>query len=330
VRLLFAKLRHIGDALLLTPTLAAVRTCHPTAKITVVVRKGTEGILAGCPAIDELHTTAPAERDKRDLSVVWNDLRLLHRLRLQRFDYAFDLTHADRGRLLVGFSRARHRCSDGYVYPPKRPLRWMLNFLSHADWNHVHRAQADWMIVNDALPLSETPPGPMVFSRQRTVPCDLTADQNTVIIHPATRWARKEWPIDRWVEVSRAFSETGRKVIVSVGPSSAEMETGRQIAACAGTGVTTTEGRLNWAQLAGLMHGAGLFVGVDTAAMHLAAACNLPSVALFHSRAQAAVWSPWKVHNEVLLPPGSGEGQMSDIQSAAVLKAAERVGGSPR
>ena len=45
-KLLFIKLKHIGDALLLTPTLTAARAACPQAQIWVVVRKGSEGILA--------------------------------------------------------------------------------------------------------------------------------------------------------------------------------------------------------------------------------------------------------------------------------------------
>jgi len=327
MRLLFAKLRHIGDALLITPLVTAVRASYPEAEIVVVVRKGTEGILAGCPAIERLLTTAPPERAHRGWKTLWQDLKTLGAIRASRFDYAFDLTHADRGRLLVGLSGAATRCADGLVYPPKPPLRWLLNRLSRADWSHVHRAEADWKIVNDALPLSE-PPGPMVFARDRTADCSIPCDEQSIIIHPATRWVIKQWPVARWVEVAKALVERGRRVIVSVGPAPAEIEVGRQIVQGAGHGVVSTEGALNWRQLAGLMHQAGFFIGVDTAAMHLAAACGLPSVALFHSRAQSRVWAPWKVKAEVLLPPGeTGEGRMEDIQTTAVLDAFVRLSG---
>ena len=61
MRLLFVKLKHIGDSLLLTPTLAAVRAMYPQAEIWVVVREGSQGILSGCPAIDRLLTVAAPE-----------------------------------------------------------------------------------------------------------------------------------------------------------------------------------------------------------------------------------------------------------------------------
>ena len=112
LRLLFVKLKHIGDALLLTPTLVATRAQYPNAEICVVVRQGTEGILAGCPAIDQLITVSPAESDQRSPGSLWRDLRTLLHLRRQRFDYAFELTDGDRGRWLAGLSRACHRCTD--------------------------------------------------------------------------------------------------------------------------------------------------------------------------------------------------------------------------
>ena len=61
MRLLFVKLKHIGDALIMTPALMAARAAYPRAEIWVVVRQGCEGILAGCPAIDRVLTTAAPE-----------------------------------------------------------------------------------------------------------------------------------------------------------------------------------------------------------------------------------------------------------------------------
>lgn len=79
-------------------TLVAARAQYPNAEIWVVVRKGTEGILAGCPAIDHLLTVAPNENNQRGPESLWRDLRTLMHLRRQHFDYAFELSDGDRGR----------------------------------------------------------------------------------------------------------------------------------------------------------------------------------------------------------------------------------------
>jgi len=326
VRLLFIKLKHIGDALLLTPTLTAARAAYPAAEIWVVVRRGTEGILAGCPAIDRVLTSAAVEPERRTCWAWWSEVRLMAELRRARVDYAFDLTHSDRGRLLVGLSGARHRCADGVVYPPRWPWRSLLNGLSREDWSQGHRAEADWRVVNALLPLAGAAAGPLVFDRARVAHCRFSGGKPGVVLHPATRWARKRWLTERWSQLARAFTAAGHPVIVSVGPAAEEIALGEAIVADAGAGAVSTGGQLNWSQLAGLLHEARLFVGVDTAAMHLAAACGCPTVALFHSRAQAAVWSPWRVRSSVLLPPGAAaEGQMEEITVEAVWSTSERL-----
>ena len=64
----------------------------------------------------------------------------------------------------------------------------------------------------------------------------------------------------------------------------------------------STEIHLDWegtTHHAGVLHSARLFVGVDTAAMHLAAACACPTVAIF-GLSSVVQWKPWKVPNRVL------------------------------
>ena len=58
MRFLFIKPQRIGDALILTPTLRAVKQAYPQAEIWVLIRRGSEGILAGCPEIDRILTMA--------------------------------------------------------------------------------------------------------------------------------------------------------------------------------------------------------------------------------------------------------------------------------
>ena len=98
MRLLFVKLRHIGDALLMTPTLAAVKQIMPRSEIWVVVRRGTEGILAGCPHIDQIRTAMIPEHGAARDAHRGADRKLLGELRAARFEHAFELSGGDRGR----------------------------------------------------------------------------------------------------------------------------------------------------------------------------------------------------------------------------------------
>ncbi|MBI3881379.1 MAG: glycosyltransferase family 9 protein [Verrucomicrobia bacterium] len=329
MRLLFIKLKHIGDALLLTPTLAAAKAAHPDATIWVVVRKGSEGILAGCPAIDRVLTTNAPEKGERGPGLR-GSLALVRELRRQHFDYAFELTHGDRGRLLAAWSGARVRCANDGVYRVPWFWRAWFNRLSKHDWRNEHQAEAGFRLVNEFLPLGVSEPPPLVFDRARTAPCDLGVKLNDyAVIHPGTRWQRKRWPLEKWIAAGRELLQLTPQLVISVGPDAEEVQLGDALAAALGPRAVTTRGKLSWAQLAGLLHGARLFVGVDTAAMHLAAACQCPTVALFASSV-AVHWRPWRVPHRLVgavLKPGetAADDAMIRIEPAEVLAACREL-----
>ena len=327
VRLLFVKLKHIGDALLLTPTLAAVRAAYPQAEIWVVVRKGTEGILAGCPAIDRLLTAALPETAKRSLFNGLQDLRLAMELRRQQFDHAFELGNGDRGRILVALSRAHRRCANDEVYRVPWYLRRRFDCLSKRGWRNEHQVEVAFNLVNEFLPLGVKEPPPLVFDRARADSYDLGMKlTDYVLIHPATRWQRKRWPIEKWIETGRELLRLVPKLVISVGPDAGEVQLGDTLAAALGPQAISTRGQLSWAQLAGLLYRARLFVGVDTAAMHLAAACQCPTIALF-GPSTISQWHPWQVRHELVSPPGDvpHERRMEDISADRVMAACRRV-----
>lgn len=299
---LLVKLKHIGDALLLTPTIAAIRKSHPDAEITVVVRRGTEGILAGCRDIDHLLTVAPVDSRDRSPRDVWADIRTLLRIRSQRFDHAFELTDGDRGRLLVGMSRARQRCANVSVYPLSAWWRIWFNRKSNSVWRELHRVEKDHQAVSDFLELPEEIP-PLQFNKSEAMVTDAVRGlKDYAVIHPGTRWPRKQWPRENWIKVGNELLKRVSKVVISSGPDPEERELAKALVEAFGNDrAVSTDGQCNWAGLAGALYGARLFVGVDTAAMHLAAACQCPIVAIFGDSV-VSQWSPWKVPSAVVHP----------------------------
>jgi heptosyltransferase-3 len=302
MKLLFVKLKHIGDSLLLTPTLASARAAHPDALIWVVVRKGCEGILEGCPAIDRVLVSAAPEKSRRNPLNWLDDFTLLRELRRQHFDYAFELTNGDRGRLLAAWSGASFRCAnDG---PARVPVFWRLwfNKISRRDWTDEHQVGANFNFVKEFLPPGAGEPPPLVFERSRAKPCDLGVKlADYIVIHPGTRWRRKRWPQEKWVEAARELLKLAPQLVISTGPDADEIQLADNLVTALGARAVSTRGKLSWAQLAGLLYGAKLFVGVDTAAMHLAAACQCPVVAIFGDTV-AKHWHPWRVSHHLVLP----------------------------
>jgi len=329
MRLLFVKLKHIGDSLLLTPTLTAARRQYPQARTWVVVRKGSEGILAGCPAIDVLRTVAAPEVEKRPLWNWWTDWQLIRELRRQRFDYAFELTDGDRGRWVTFLSGARTRCANLAGPPLNRWWRGRFNACSHFAWTNRHRVEKDFFTVNDCLPLGAPIP-PLAFDRERTAPWPGAQSLTEfALLHPATRWRRKHWPVEKWRELGRHLLQRVAFLVISAGPEPQEVQLADGLADTLGSRAVSCAGQHSWAQLAGLLYRARLFVGVDTAAMHLAVACQCPTVAIFGSSV-VNQWRPWQVPHRVVTPPDTLDQLPEElltrtVETSAVIQACEEM-----
>lgn len=299
MRILLTKLKLIGDALLMTPTAAAIRARHPDAEIVAVVRKGTEGVLAGCTALDRVLTAAAPEEHRRS---TWNwleDAKMISALRKRRFDFAFELSDGDRGRWVCTLARAKVRCANESLNRVPRIWKQVFRSISNFEWRYRHRVEKDFFTVAHALDIGEAP-GPLCFDRERAEKSPIAERAaGGIVFHPATRMVEKFWPEERWIALGRALCDTGRPIVVSVGPAPEEMALGERVAAGIGGGAFCTRGALSWPQLAEVLFSARLFVGVDTAAMHLAAACQCPTVAIF-GLSSVVQWHPWKVPHRVL------------------------------
>ncbi|HDQ41260.1 MAG TPA: glycosyltransferase family 9 protein [Desulfonatronum sp.] len=308
MKFLFIKLKHIGDSLLLTPAVHAVRQAYPNSVIWVVVRKGCEGILAGCSDIDQVLTAAAPEKERRSLWNWWTDLVLAASIRREHFDYAFELGDGDRGRWLTLLCGARRRCANA----AGKPLHWWWRktFTHFSDfyWYASHQVEKDFFTVSDCLP-SPFPGSPsrLCFSPEHTEEWPQTSClKEFAVLHPGTRWERKRWPQERWEALCIQLLERLPSIVISAGPDLGEVCLAEKLRAIDPKRILSTSGRASWAQLAGLLYKAKLFVGVDTAAMHMAAACSCPVVALFMGSSPVE-WAPWKSRHVVVQPEAKGE-----------------------
>lgn len=302
MKILFTKFKHIGDALLLTPVIASVKRQYPSAEIWVWVRVGTEGILAACEGISRVLTSAPSGGGRRSRAgLLLQDVRNLMLVRKQHFDLAFDFSDGRRGWLLASTSGARFKAVSSTDAIPTIWSHLFDRCLPYSECGS-HRVIKDYVLVQDVMKLSGDIP-PLQFTRARADE-QWAKDQgleNCTVIHPSTRWKRKSWPLERWIDLCTQLEKDGHRLVLSSGPSSDEVAFCEQIKSGATLDAVLTRGALTWAGMAGLLYNSRLFVGVDTAAMHLAAACQIPIVALFGPTVED-VWRPWSCEHRLIIP----------------------------
>jgi heptosyltransferase III len=310
MRILFIKLRHIGDSLLLTPTIVATKTKFPDAEIWVLVRNSCDTILAGCPEIDRILTTANPDATKRRHGDLIADLKLAALLRRTDFNFVFELTDNDRARFFAIAARTKARCTNEHR-TLHRLWRPFFQTICKAKRYTKHQVEKDYICPREVLDLDETPPA-LRFATARMVEWDSTPSKYAVV-HLHTRWARKSWPLERWIELLGEVLKFMPHILLSCGPGEEEISEAKALCDKLGPQVTTTAGRASWSQLASLLDKASFFIGVDTAAMHLAAAAGCPTVCLF-GPSPVYEYHPYKVKNWLISPKDwLGEDQVKKI-----------------
>ncbi len=306
MKILLVKLGHLGDTLLLTPTLRFLKRKFPEARLDVMVRSGCEVVLRGNPDVTNLLPVGSPEKENRSPA---RELReSAHAFRLiacgGRYDYAFDLSDSDRAKFWVAASRARVRGFNDF--PPL--AGWRRRVFTHFarfEWPRGHQVHRDFRTVADLVEPG-APAGPLRFEPQvdeagLRAKLPWLAEQGTfAVIHPTSRWAFKQWLPERWAAVADALAQRGLKVVFSCGPAARETELINGIRANARAKHFSTDGQISLHELGWLLGRAKFFLGVDTVAMHLAAAMQAPTLALFGPSSEWS-WHPWQCRHELVL-----------------------------
>ncbi|MBA2486247.1 MAG: putative lipopolysaccharide heptosyltransferase III [Nitrospira sp.] len=277
--ILVIKLRHIGDVLLSTPVLRALREAYPEARLTMLINRGTEGILAHNPDVNEVLCVEKG---------AWNaQLNFVRMLRRRAFDCVIDLTDGDRSAAIslitgssirVGFN-AEHRWR-GLLYSAVAAPRP----------TDQHRVEYDLCALR-CLGLDPKPGTPVVHvspAEERVVEtwlqeAGLLAVRDSpllLLLQPGARYSLKVWPHERFVELADRLVDRFSCHIL-LGGDQREREIAEQIARNTRCAPKVVAGKFSLLQFASLMKRCALFVGNDGGAMHIAAAMGTPAVALF-------------------------------------------------
>jgi len=304
MRILLIKPKQIGDSLILTPTITAIKRAHPEAEIWVVVRRGCEGILAGCPDVARILTVATVEKKDRRPGDLWTELQTIWQIYTHKFDYAFELGDGSRGRNLVRLASRKSRFSvkpaDAHAAMGARKAGCKI---SSFGWETCHRVEKDFYSVSEFLPLPEPIP-PLQFERELAKPWEpATTLTDFCFVQVGSRQGFNRWHREGWRDVGHALLERFPNVVVSCGPVAHEREEAAWLRQELGPRVINTGGKTTWPELAWLLYRAKLYVGPNTAAMHLAAACRCPVVALFGPSIED-YWYPWQVPCRIVTSRG--------------------------
>jgi heptosyltransferase-3 len=294
------KQRHIGDVLLSTPVFHALRVTFPGASTAAVVNEGTEAMLSGNPDIDRIVVFRRSRRDAGGMERGREEMSFLRQIRACRPDLSVQLTEGDRGAILSFLSGARFRLGVAPAKPGVFGKERLFTHLCPPPDRYRHAALRDLDILAEAgIPPADPSlrfffsPGDREGLERKLHRAGVSGGMPYAIVHPTSRWTFKCWTDEGMAGTIAHLSRKGFVPVVTSGPDSAEVSQANRITALSGAACISLAGSLTLKELGAALASARLFVGVDSAPMHLAAAVGTPAVALFGPTG-AYNWAPWE------------------------------------
>lgn len=302
-KILIIKLRHIGDVLLTVPTLRAFKETFPGADISVLVNSGTEDALAGNPVIDELLVFDRKTKSLPPAKKYMNEIRFLKNIRARGFDMTVDLTGGDRAAIVSFMSGARYRLAldpGNQGFFGKRYLYTHLTCMEGS--KHMVLQNLDMAgrfgISTDNTDVDFFIPEDIKASVKEKLAAHNIKERDTLVhIHPTSRWMFKCWDDKYMAEIIGWLLDNHIKVVVTSAPFKNELDRANNIisfveARSSSAGLVNLCGKTSIKELAAISDASDLFIGVDTAPMHIAAAVKTPVIALFGPSGEKE-WGPY-------------------------------------
>ena len=289
-KILLVRLRLIGDVVLTTPLIHALRRSYPDAQLTYVVEAAAAPIVRANRNLTDV-VVVPRTRG---VARVRDDLALAYRLRTRRFDVAIDLHGGPRAAWLVWASGAAVRI--GYRITGRS---WMYTHVVARPRDEAPRPTVvnQWDLL---APLGVDPPNPVLDPLEmeadasaaasvdrRLEVAGISAGHPVVVVHVSAGNPFRRWPRESFeaLVVALARRDPLRRVLLTSGPSdvhAAKEIIGRARATLGPlAGAVPEVGEFDLTELRALVSRAAVYIGGDSGPLHIAGTTTTPIVALF-------------------------------------------------
>jgi heptosyltransferase III len=306
-RALVIKLRHHGDVLLASPVFTVLKRAAPHAEIDALVYLETAPMLERHPAIDRVHTIDRGLKTRGPLAQLIGDAKLWHTLRTRHYDLVVHLTEHPRGAWLTRVAGARYgvapeRARAGWFWRSCFTHRYPLPLGTprHTVEIHLDALRRVGIWPGDDEKKLVLVPGTDAEARVTALLAQYGLVRGRfVLIHPGSRWLFKCWPPEPTAALLDELAKDGWRLVLTGAPDPAETPLVAAIKASLKAPIVDLSGKLTLGELAALIAAARLFIGCDTAPMHMASAAGTPVVAWF-GPSDERVWGPWRVPHRVV------------------------------
>ena len=294
-RVLVIRLRSIGDTVLSTPSLIALRRFLPDAQIDVLLEDWVAPVLEGFDEVDNVISVGTDLKGR--LRTAWKLMR-------DRYDVVFNLHGGPTSRFFTNSASKIH--SVGYLHYPRGAGYFHAFPPASRYWNKepTHSAEQQLALLGYAgVPVDDRPKSKLIVTPEAAYQIAIRLPENFgefALVHPTSAFATKEWAITNFARTAEYLAGQGIKTIaVAAKDESDKLDA---LKANSKVPILTLSG-IPLPEITALAARATLFVGNDSGIAHIAAAVNTPTVVVFGS-SNRDHWRPWiNAPNEIVFNP---------------------------
>ncbi len=287
-RVLIVKLRSIGDTVLVTPSLIALKRFLPDAQIDILLEDWVAPILNGFDAVDNILTVGKGAVAR---------LKTANQIRKNKYDVVFNMHGGTTSTFFLRASGARHRVGYAnyqYSFLYNHLLSSPSDFLQK---ENTHSAEIQLALLGFVgVPVNDAPRSRLAVTQESAASLaekldaiGFDAETPFAVIHPLAAFDSKRWAKENFAACIEYLWERGIKSI-AVG-SKNEKEALDEIKALCCVPFWVSE-KIDLPETTALLSKASLFVGNDSGIAHIAAAMQIPTVVVFGSMNRNH-WRPW-------------------------------------
>jgi len=300
-RILIIRTDRIGDVILSTPVIKAVRDFYPNAYIAVMVRPYTKEILEGNLNVDELIVYDKYGTHRS----LWNSIKFANNLKRKEFDLAIILHPTNRVNLItfaaaipqrVGYNR---KC--GFLLTKKIKHEKQLGRKHELEYS-LDVVRALGIQAKDRslfMPIKQESERYIneIFKRN-----NLTPQEKIVVLHPGASCPSKRWFPERFAELANRLIEK-HNFKIAVVSSKGDLKIANSVIKDIRYPVINLSGETTISQLASLLKKCKLFISNDSGPVHISSAVGTPVISIF-GRNQAGLspmrWGPTGKNDKIL------------------------------
>ncbi len=338
-KILIIQTAFLGDVILTTPVIRVMKKAYPNSRIDVLLTPQCAEILGG---MEEIHEVMAYDKRGKEKGVR-GFLFQVRRIRERTYDICLAPHRSARTALLAFFSGAPVRiCFDtaalGFLYTHRVPRPTSVHEIDR----NLGLLSALGITLNgtDRSPVLPVDPRSREEADHLFREAGIRDNELLIGVGPGSVWGTKRWLPEGYAEVCDSLEKTlGAKVILLGGID--DVEVGERIMARSRGNHRNFVGRTTLKQAVGIMKHCRLYIGNDSALLHVASALQIPTVGIFGPTVPGQGFAPYGQRTvvvekkEVTCRPCGAHGPMecpeghfkcmAEISSQEVLEAAERL-----